>query len=176
MKKLNLIFLVLALFLMLALVYSAKAQKRFIARVLYKNGTVVGGQLLRASRDSLIILKGRRLLHISVVASEIKRIKIRRKRSIGQGAALGAMAGALVGGLIGYASYTPPDCRKSFLCIDFGPGPEAAVGAVLGGMLGAALGTAVGAAGKRFKIDGHQDQYDLFANEFTKMKLPLNSK
>ena len=162
---------------MLTLAYSAKAQKRFIVRVIYKDGTVMGGQLLRATPDSLVILKGKNLLHVAVVASEIELIRIRRKRSIGQGAGIGALAGALVGGVIGYASYTPTDCGGATLfCFDFGPNLDATVGAVIGGMIGAGIGAATGSVGKEFKIEGRQSQYDLFANEFTKPAPQLKPK
>ena len=55
----------------------------------------------------------------------------------------GMTAGAFIGGAIGYVSYTPPDCRNTFLCIDFGPGFAALVLATLGLIPGGIIGILV---------------------------------
>ncbi len=164
MKKLTLLPLPATLFLMLTLLFSAEAQKRYTVFVGLKGGENLKGTLIRTTQDSLSVNIGnfRRVFGVS----EIKSIRIRRKGAVGRGVGFGAGTGAFLGGIIGYASYTPPDCSNSWFCLDFGPGLDTIAGGLIGAVGGLLAGALIGSAGKEFKIEGNQAQFDLFANQF----------
>ena len=165
MKKFNLLFLFVTLFLVLTLLFSAEAQKKYIVHITLKSGGTIKGVLVNTTKDSLS-MSIRNLQRIRIGMTEIKSIRIRRRGAIGLGAGIGAGSGAIIGGVVGYASYTPPDCTNSLFCFDFGPGFDAIGGAVIGAAAGSLIGLAIGSAGKEFIVEGDQTKFDLFATEF----------
>ena len=174
MKKFNLLFLLVTLFLMLTLLFSAEAQKRYIVHVALKSGETLKGVLIRTTKDSLTIQKKiRNLPPIRLGASEIKSIRIRKRGSMRLGLGIGAGTGAIIGGIIGYASYTPPDCSNSLFCFDFGPEFDTIGGGLIGAAAGSLVGLAIGSAGKEFIVEGDQTRFDLFADEFKKTGSPM---
>ena len=165
MKKYNVLFLLVTLFLMLTLLFSAEAQKKYTVRITLKSGGTIKGVLVHATKDSLS-MSIRNLQRIRIGVTEIKSFRIRRRGAIGLVAGIGAGTGAIIGGIVGYASYTPPDCANSLFCFDFGPGFDAIGGGVIGAAAGSLIGLAIGSAGKEFIVEGAQTKFDLFANEF----------
>ena len=144
-----------------------EAKKRYIVQVTLKSGEKLTGELIRTTHDSVGILKNPKAQPIRSGASEIQSIQIRRKNAVRQAIGIGAGTGAIIGGIIGYNS-TP----QELTCSGCGPwndlvhGPFTVLGGVIGAAAGSLVGYAIGSAGKKFKIEGNQAQFDLFANEF----------
>ena len=92
----------------------------------------------------------------------LNEVTIKRKGSVGKGILIGTISGMLVGAIVGYASYKPVNCDNAFICLDFGPGYDAAAGATIGSVLGASLGGILGAVAKtRFVIGGKKEKFHL---------------
>lgn len=67
-------------------------------------------------------------------------------RSARRGGLMGFAVGAAVGAVAGLATYKSVDCgRESFICLDFGPGFNAAAGAAVGGTVVGFVGVMAGA-------------------------------
>jgi hypothetical protein len=155
----------------------AEAKKRYIVRVTWRSGKKLTGELIRTTRDSLSILKNRNARPIRMEASEIKSIQIRRKKAVRQAIGIGAGMGGMIGGIIGYDS-TPSE----LICSGCGPwndlvsAPYTIIGGVIGAASGSLVGYVVGSAGRKFKIEGDQAKFDLFANKFKNKVSPETSK
>ena len=144
-----------------------KANKRYIIRVALKNGKTLRGELSQTTQDSLSIQKHAWNYQFAyVAASEIKSIRIRGRGALGNAINIGVGVGLIVGAIIGYDSHPIPSngCHEP-VCLDtFG---VTIAGATIGGAVGAAAGALIGlASGMKFKIEGNQAQFDLFADEF----------
>jgi hypothetical protein len=145
----------------------AEAKKIYIVRVTLKSGEILNGVLIHATQDSMTVQKNILDLQLThIAAATIKSIRIHRRRAIGRGIGWGACSGGILGAVIGYASYSPPHCTNAFICVDLGPGPDVIAGGVMGAAAGSLVGLAIGSVNKKFKIEGDQSQFDLFANEF----------
>ncbi len=172
MKKFNLLFLLATLFLMLTLLFSAEAQKKYTVFITFKNGEKVKGKLIRTTHDSLSVLNALNSKVMGIGVSEIKSIRIRKRGSVGIGIGIGAGTGAIIGAIVGAASYKPQDCPSgSIFCDVYNPLAEvytAMEGAGIGVVPGLLLGAAVGSAGKEFEIEGNQAQFEVFANKYSK--------
>lgn len=85
----------------------------------------------------------------------IRAIRIRKNNQVLKGMGIGLLTGAVAGGVIAYSSY------ESNQFIDFGPGVEAAAGAIVGGTVGtvAGIGAAFAFGTKKYRIDGNISQY-----------------
>ena len=143
------------------------AKKRYGVRLTLKNRKVLTGELADTGQNSVSILNDPKAQPVRVELSEIQSIRIRNKKNIWISIAIGAGTGALVGGIIGNDSYHKGGCQYGPFCNDYGPGPRILGGAVVGGVVGGLTGMIVGSfSGKKFKIEGNQAQFDLFANEF----------
>ena len=167
MKKHTLLFLLVLVLLMVTLMHAAEAQKSYVLKIKLKNGQVAKGELLYAGGDSLGLFQ-KNIGGKQFKLFEILAISIRRKGSVGRGAAIGAGTGAVVGALVGVASYEPPHCPPGpWFCVDFGPGIEAAGGAMLGIVVGSLVGGMVGSGSKEIKINSDQKQFDSFMLQYS---------
>lgn len=165
MKKDTLIFLLALVILMLTLLHGAEAQKIYMVKIKQNTGKVIKGELLYAAGDSIgVFQKGSGSLRLKV--TEILTINIHRKNGAGRGALIGAGTGAAIGALIGLASYARPHCSSGSFCFDFGPGANAAGGAILGAAVGTIIGAVGGANGKEIKIDNSPSKFDVFKNQY----------
>jgi len=148
--------------------------KDLIVRVALKSGETLKGVLIRTTRDSLTMQKKiRNLPPTSIAASDISSIRIRGKKALWIGLAIGAGTGVVASGITGYASYSPtPYCAANpndlFCFNELDQALNTFAGAVIGGLTGSLVGLAIGSASKEFKIEGDQAQFDLFATEFKK--------
>src|SRR6266850_100836 len=142
-----------------------EAKKRYIVRVALQNGKMLKGQLIHTTQDSVSILNTLNSQPTSVGSSEIRLIKIRRKKAVRHAIGIGAGTGGIIGGIIGYAS-TPAEltCSGCGPWNDFVHTPFTIIGGVIGAAAGSLVGLAIGSAGSQFKIEGKQAQFDLFAN------------
>ena len=170
MKKFTLLYPLVTLILLLALLFTADAQKKYTVFVAFINGEKVKGKLIRATQDSLSILNALNSKVVRMGASEIKSIRVRKKGSICRGIGIGAGAGAIAGALIGYSSreQISQGCSAALYCIaaySIEYSPVIADG-ILGALTGSLLGAGAGSIGKKFQIEGNQVQFELFANEF----------
>jgi len=104
---------------------------------------------------------------LEIYHSDIRRIAIRRKGSVGKGAGIGAGVGLLVGALIGFASGDDPPCR-TFFCLSYTAEEKAAgTGAALL-IPGAIIGAIAGAVTKNYQIKGDFNNYDRIKNTLEK--------
>ena len=143
-----------------------EGKKRYIARVMLKNSEKLHGELIRTTQDSISIRNTLNFQRTTKGVSEIKSIRIRRRRAIGKAIGICAGAGAFLGGFISYTQGCP---LSTIFCHDLGNESDAGGGVLIGGVAGVLAGAAIGLAlGKEFKIEGNQAQFDLFANEFMK--------
>lgn len=96
----------------------------------------------------------------------IRSVNIRKKDGVLKGMGLGLLIGAVVGAGIGYASYN----RLPGVYFDFGPGVEAAAGALVGGVIGTlgGIGVAIIIGPKRYKINGSIQNYQVMQERFYK--------
>jgi len=143
------------------------AYKRYVLRVVLKNGRSMKGELIRTMQDSLTMIT-RNYDRTHLAASEIKFIRIRGKSSLGNAIKIGVGVGVIAGLIIGYESHPipPQGCHDPGCFDEIG---AAIVGGAIGGAVGAAAGALIGLNSSReFKIDGNQAQFDSFANEFEK--------
>lgn len=94
----------------------------------------------------------------------VNTIKIKKKKQIAQGIAIGMLTGLATGAIIGLASYRDPG-PDAFL--DFGPGFDAAAGAGIGLPIGGVFGAII-AIPKVFKINGDLARYREMQLQFHK--------
>jgi hypothetical protein len=143
-------------------------KKRYIITVTLKSGEKLKGELIHTMQDSLSILKTSHSQLIRIAASEIKSIRIYRKRAPGRAVGIGAALGSILGLSIGFGTYTKPGyCAGAQTCIDFGP-PRPLIGALIGALGGAFVGLAIGPVPTEYKTEGDPGQFNMFVNQFKK--------
>ena len=141
--------------------------KIYKLRVFITDGKVKSGYL-RELNDSVIVISPQPVLRSkteSIPLKSIKSVRARDRHALWRGTLLGAAGGALLGALIGVATYEPTDCTGAFICLDFGPGYNAAGGAVIGALSGAVIGLAAGSSSKEIKLNEGQDSSKLISGE-----------
>jgi hypothetical protein len=109
--------------------------------------TVTTGRLVRLAGDTITLRPDRSILDETVLLTAAHRldVSIATHRRAGQGMVTGFLVGAGIGAVVGALSYQKPDCSDQFICLDFGPGYAAGVGAAFMGFLGLVIGGVSGA-------------------------------
>ncbi|MBS1935044.1 MAG: hypothetical protein JST96_13665 [Bacteroidetes bacterium] len=94
--------------------------------------------------------------------SDIDLVSIRRRNSIGRGAAIGSVSGALLFGIIAAVS-SSSESSDTWQIIS--PGAQIAGGVIVGGIAGAGIGILIGAlAHKTFIIHGKKERFEKMRN------------
>ncbi len=137
-----------------ALPFTLAAQTDSVAQPLFPGTRVrvssvarlkpVTGVVLTSTRDSLLVRAEPAGDTATFAVAQLSRLEVSagsRTHRL-RGAALGFGSGAVLGALVGVATYTKPDCRD--FCLDFGPGFDAAAGAVFLGAVGSVAGLLIG--------------------------------
>ena len=104
----------------------------------------VTGVVLASTRDSLLVRAEPAGDTATFAVAQLSRLEVSagsRTHRL-RGAALGFGSGAVLGALVGVATYRKSDCRE--FCFDFGPGADAAAGAVVLGTVGTVAGLLIG--------------------------------
>ena len=105
---------------------------------------------------------------LEIYHSDIRRIAIRRKGSVGKGAGIGAAVGFLIGGVIGLAS-GDDTCPQGQICFFVSTAEDKAVATgVTLGFIGAAIGAIAGSTRKKFHINGDFNNYYRIKNMLEK--------
>ena len=110
-------------------------------------GDAITGVVVTHSADTLVVKADGDSGTIALPTAQMARLEISRGKHTQKlkGARIGYLSGAALGAMAGYATYEDPHCRaEDWICIDFGPGFDAAVGATFLGAVGALVGTLVG--------------------------------
>lgn len=141
----------------LTLVHRADAQSLVPGqrvRVMESTGkrALVVGQLVRQTSDSVVIRPDSAAtpgIERVIVLAHDHRIEhsagFRRQTRKGMG--VGLLVGVTAGAVIGAGSYSKPNCRSSgAICLDYGRGDAAAMGAVLLGLPVMVIGGIIGAS------------------------------
>jgi hypothetical protein len=104
------------------------------------------GRVVASTHDSLVVRAEPSGDTASFAVAQLSRIELtagtRRHRL--RDAGLGFAYGAGIGTVLGLVTYRKPDCSAGGFCLDFGPGADAAVGAVVFGTLGTMIGLIIG--------------------------------
>ncbi len=131
------------------------------------------GTLMEAGDSSILIYL--RKLQMSIPASTIKQIKIKRSKAAGRGALTGGLIGLTVGAIAGYASGDEDPCQPGTWFCDQVTAEEKALGLGLAMSAGGALvGTIVGSYSKVEKIVINGDQ-PTFLNNVDKIRKYITS-
>lgn len=110
-------------------------------------GDAITGVVVRHSSDSLILRSDKDSGTVALPTAQLSRLEVSRGRRTQKvrGAGIGFLSGAVIGALVGLATYEDPSCSgEAWVCLDFGPQFDAAVGATLLGGVGALVGTMMG--------------------------------
>ena len=97
----------------------------------------------RIEDGSVHFVCGNTASHLSV--DSIRQVGREKESRFWKGAGIGTLVGVVVGTGIGYASYEKPKSTTGWN-LDFGPGFDAAGGAIVGAFAGFAVGGVIGAA------------------------------
>ncbi len=106
------------------------------------------GDVIRNGPDSLVVKHEGDSRMFAIAYAQIISLDASRgsKAFVREGAKAGFLVGAGIGAIVGAASHRDPGCTKdSFVCVDLGPGFDAAVDGLIGGLAGALAGAAIGA-------------------------------
>ena len=107
----------------------------------------ITGVVVSHSADSLVVRSDKDSGAVALSTAQVSRVEVSRGRRSqkARGAGIGFLSGAGIGALVGVALYEKPSCGgESWVCLDFGPQFDAAVGAILLGGVGALVGTRLG--------------------------------
>ncbi len=145
-------------------------KKRYFVNVQMNYGEQRKGILKAIDGSNLIIKEKDADALLSISASDILRIRIRKvnagRRIIkGAGIIVGATAGAVLGYIIG--STSEPDCEDGS-CIDWGPELRGIGGGLVGAVFGGAGGSFLGNYGKKYVIDGSPENFEEMKMQLTK--------
>lgn len=108
---------------------------------------VITGVVVLHSSDSLIVQSDKDSGIVALPTGQLSRLEVSRGRRTQKlrGAGIGFITGAGIGALFGLATYEKPSCSgEGWVCLDFGPQFDAAVGATLLGAIGALAGAMMG--------------------------------
>ncbi len=109
-------------------------------------GLSLRGRILDDVSDSCFAFESNREVHL-IPMNSLDLLRRDRKSQFWAGAGIGMLIGAAVGAVIGYATYSRPERKPGqWIVLDFGPGLNAAAGAIVGMPVGFAVGGAVGAS------------------------------
>ncbi len=117
------------------------------------DGTTQTGYLYSVHEDGIKITLDKSFDVINLItidASTIQQLKIRRKGNVGRGVWIGAVTGASVGALLGYVSGDDGWFSKEAI---------ATGGGIFGAVVGSGIGALIGTSRKYFKINGNITQY-----------------
>jgi len=164
----NLVSLIIVLICCISLSFSQKAEKKikvYKVWVTEMDGNKHEGFLYSADENGIDITANfsSTELSTSVEVSDIKKIKIRRKGSVGRGVLILGGTGALFGGGIGFLAGDDPENQWFRADAE----DKARAGAVVGGVLGSGLGLIAGLAKKKMIINGNIYSYNA---HLTKLK------
>ena len=115
------------------------------------------GVLHQLNDSSILVTDIKTEISQEINISDIQKIKIRRKNSIGRGALIGGASGLVVGGMVGYMSGDDPEGISLFKM-------TAEEKAVFNGVIfipfGAGAGILIGTIKKKFDINGSISNYN----------------
>jgi hypothetical protein len=160
----NSVFLLVLLFTVVSITVHAQVKRNvYSIKIEDRQGHRLKGWIVVLQDSAIrVLVPGRHPVDTLVAVKNIQRLSVRRKGAPGRGMGYGFLAGGGLGTLIGFATYAPPDCNGSFICLDFGPGLSALAGGMTGGLIGSIVGVAGGSTYKKYMIYGDQPSYEAF--------------
>jgi len=149
-------------------VYLAEGKIHKVKIVMINSPAIISGYLYDATDTSLIVSSSMTLIEdqstiklnmLSVPVADIKKVRLRKKGSVGKGYLIGTSIGIGTGIIIGLAAS--------------GTGFEVFAAAGTLGIVGSILGTPIGAifGTKRFRIEGNQEVYDGYKGIFKRSSI-----